>query len=79
MTDRSAFADVRDLPGGGFSLPELKWRELVFIGALREEREGYLRDPTRPLPPFEREGLFPEGRVFAVERREGRVWLIPRE
>jgi hypothetical protein len=47
------FADVRDEPGG-FSIPELKWRELLFVGAMRPEGELFVRDPSRPLPPFRR-------------------------
>ena len=70
------FADV--LPeGGGFSIPELKWRELLFIGAMRPERDGFVRDPARPLPPFRQEGLFPEGVLFRAERAAGRVILRP--
>ena len=69
------FADVQCAPGG-FSLPERKWRELLFVGALRQEGEGYVRDPLRPLPPFRREDLFPEGARFEiVERSRGRVVL----
>ena len=68
------FADV--LPAQrGFSIPELKWRELLFIGAMRPEGDGFVRDPARPLPPFRREGLFPEGVVFRAERAGGRVIL----
>ena len=71
------FADV--LPEkGGFSIPELKWRELVFVGALRPQGELFVRDPARPLPPFVVPGLFPEGRRFRVERSGGRV-IVRRE
>jgi hypothetical protein len=70
------FADVL-LVEGGFSIPELKWRELVFIGALRLEGDSFVRDPARPLPPFRQEGLFPEGVRFRVERAAGRVLLRP--
>lgn len=70
------FADVVPFEGG-FSLPELKWRELVFIGALRPEGDGFVRDPARPLPPFRLEGLFPEGVRFRAERAAGRVRLLP--
>lgn len=66
------FADVV-LLGDGFSIPELKWRELVFVGAVRPEGGAWVRDPARPLPPFRRRGLFPEGVRFRVERRKGRV------
>ncbi len=64
------FADVVPVEGG-FSIPELKWRELVFIGALRPEGDAFVRDPARPLPPFRREGLFPGGVRFRVERAGG--------
>ena len=66
------FADVLPVEGG-FSLPELKWRELLFVGALRREGNGFVRDPARPLPPFRREGLFPDGVLFRAERKGGRV------
>jgi hypothetical protein len=68
------FEDVR-LEGGGFSIPELKWRELLFVGALRREGETYVRDPARPLPPFRIADLFPEGIAFSAERAAGRVRL----
>lgn len=70
--EQRPFADVRPR-ADGFSIPELKWRELVFIGAVRKDGDGYVRDPTRPLPPFERPGLFPEGVRFHVTREGERV------
>jgi hypothetical protein len=66
------FADVVAVPGG-FSIPELKWRELVFIRALVPQGEHFVRDPARPLPPFRQPGLFPEGVRFRAEGRGGRV------
>jgi hypothetical protein len=77
MSDQETpFADVR-LLDDAFSIPELKWRELLFIGALRPDGDAYVRDPGRPLPPFERPALFPEGRRFRAERVAGRVVLRP--
>ena len=70
------FADIEPFEDG-FSLPELKWRELVFIGALRPEGGAFVRDPARPLPPFRREGLFPEGVRFRVEHAGERVVVRP--
>ena len=70
------FADVVDF-GDGFSIPELKWRELVFVGAVRPEGAVWVRDAARPLPPFRRPDLFPEGVRFRVERRAGRVVVRP--
>ena len=63
--EQRPFEDVRDTPDG-FSIPELKWRELLFVGALRREGEAFVRDPSRPLPPFRIAGLFPEGTRFEV-------------
>jgi hypothetical protein len=68
------FADVI-MSDDGFSIPDLKWRELLFIGALRAESGGFVRDPSRPLPPFQRTDLFPEGGRFAVRREAGRAHL----
>jgi len=70
------FADVVPVEAG-FSIPELKWRELLFVGAIRPEGDAFVRDPARPLPPFRREGLFPEGVLFRAERAGGRVVLRP--
>lgn len=70
------FADV-EVSEGGFSLPELKWRELVFVGALRPEGDHWVRDPSRPLPPFRLGGLFPSGVRFSAERRGERVVICP--
>jgi len=69
------FADVVAVEGG-FSIPELKWRELVFIRALVPEGDHFVRDPSRPLPPFRQAGLFPEGVKFRVERLRGRVRVL---
>ena len=66
------FADVRE-EAGGFSIPALKWRELLFVGALRPAGDGYERDPSRPMPPFRSGDLFPEGVRFQAERHGGRV------
>ena len=68
------FADVL-VHDGGFSIPELKWRELVFTGALRPEGDRFVRDPSRPLPPFRRPGLFPAGARFSAERHGGRILI----
>jgi hypothetical protein len=59
----------------GFSIPELKWRELLFVGALRPDGDWFVRDPARPLPPFRTPGLFPYGQRFAVTRAGGRIVL----
>jgi len=66
------FADVV-LEEGGFSIPELKWRELVFVGAVRPEGDHWVREPSRPLPPFRDQGLFADGARFRIEPRGGRV------
>jgi hypothetical protein len=69
MTNQDPFADVRPLPDG-FSLPDLKWRELLFIGALRAQGDVFVRDPARPMPPFVLADLFPEGARFRVAGRD---------
>jgi hypothetical protein len=75
MADESLpFADVRMLPDG-FSIPELKWRELLFIGALRRDGDLFVRDPSRPLPPFRLPDLFPEGVCFRVALEGTRIVL----
>ncbi len=68
------FEDV-ETTDDGFSIPELKWRELLFVGALRREGEAFVRDPTRPLPPFRAGDLFPEGQPFIVAASGNRVRL----
>ena len=68
------FEDVM-VTDDGFSIPELKWRELVFIGAVREEDGLWVRDPARPMPPFRREGLFPEGQRYAASAEGSRIRL----
>jgi hypothetical protein len=79
MVDERPFEDVL-LTVDGFSLPELKWRELLFIGALRRDgetfvRETFVRDPSRPLPPFRAGDLFPEGERFTATPTGRRVLL----
>jgi hypothetical protein len=59
----------------GFSIPELKWRELLFVGAVRREGDAYVRDPSRPLPAFRDTGLFPDGVRFEATRDGRRVYL----
>ena len=75
--DDEPFEDVRDTADGGFSLPELKWRELLFVGALRAEGEHFVRDPARPLPAFRRPGLFPPGARFRARVHSWRVIVEP--
>jgi hypothetical protein len=71
--EQQPFADVRE-EASGFSIPELKWRELVFVGAVRPTGDGtWERDRSRPMPPFRAGELFPEGARFVAERHEGRV------
>jgi len=74
VVDERPFEDV-EMTGDGFSIPELKWRELVFVGALRREGETFVRDPSRPLPPFRAGELFPEGQRFEATPMGGRVRL----
>ena len=74
MADQQPFTDIR-FDARGFSIPELKWRELLFVGALREESGFYVRDPARPLPPFCVDGLFPEGARLRARREGGRIHL----
>ena len=74
--EQSPFADVRDEPGG-FSIPQLKWRELLFIGAIRRDGEDFVRDPSRPLPPFARPDLFPEGVRLTAEPLGPRILVRP--
>lgn len=74
--DERPFEDVRFV-GGGFSIPELKWRELLFVGALRPDGDCFRRDPARPLPAFRPPGLFPDEARFRAERVGDRVLLRP--
>ena len=72
--DQKPFEDVVLTPDG-FSLPDLKWRELLFIGAMRRDGESFVRDPARFLPPFALGDLLPEGVRFAAVKEGGRVRL----
>ena len=75
--DAQPFADVQLVPPDGFSIPELKWRELLFVGALRRDGDDFVRDPTRPLPVFRIPDLFPEGARFRIQS-DGRRVLVRR-
>jgi hypothetical protein len=74
MVDERPFEDVR-FTSDGFSIPELKWRELLFVGALRRDGDHYVRDPGRALPPFRDANLFPEGARFTARKEDARVHL----
>jgi hypothetical protein len=72
--DERPFEDVLPCPGG-FSIPELKWRELLFVGALRADGGLFVRDESRPLPPFAMADLFPADVRFRAVREGDRVRL----
>lgn len=76
----NVFEDVKKHDGGVLDVPDLKFRELIFIGALRRLDDGsdpetaeVEVDPSRPMPPFREEGLFPPYSRFRVVRRDGRA------
>jgi hypothetical protein len=56
-----------------FTIPKLKWRELVFIRALRPQGDSWLRDPSRFMPAFAAGELLPEGQSFNVVEEGERV------
>lgn len=70
----TAYEDVELIPEG-YSVPELKWRELLFIGAIRKDGDAYVRDPSRPLPRFRIPDLFAERTRYEAEPRAGRIEL----
>jgi hypothetical protein len=72
--DDRPFEDVR-FDERGFSIPELKWRELLFVGAVRAEGSFFVRDASRPMPAFAAGELFPPGARFRAVRQGGRVRL----
>jgi len=72
--EEQPFTDVR-FTAEGFSIPELKWRELLFVGALRREGEYFVRDPERPLPSFRVPDLFPDRARFRSHVDGERVHL----
>jgi hypothetical protein len=74
VIDERPFEDVRPCEGG-FSIPEMKWRELVFVGALRSEGPLFVRDLSRPLPPFALPNLFPAEARFRVRPEGSRVCI----
>ena len=69
MPDETPYFDLRPAGAGSFTLPARKWREIVFVRAMRQDEDGlWRRDPTRPMPPLREPDLFPEGRRFRAER-----------
>ena len=77
MTRQEPFADVVVLPDG-LSLPDLKWRELVFTGALRADGDAFVRDPDRFMTPFVLGDPFPPGARFRVAGRDGSRVIVQR-
>jgi hypothetical protein len=74
--EQTPFADV--VRGeDGFSIPDLKWRELLFIGAMKPDGAAFVRDPGRPMPVFRDGDLFAEGVRYLASARKGRIWLRP--
>lgn len=72
--DQKPFEDVVVTPDG-FTIPALKWRELLFIGALRRDADAFVRDAARPMPPFALGDILPEGARFAAAFEGRRVRL----
>ncbi len=62
------FHNVSGDDSGALVLPLRKWREILFVGAMRPVEGGYVRDPERPLPPLRTSRALPLGRKFRVER-----------
>lgn len=75
MLNETPFADARPT-ADGFSIPALKWRELLFTGALRAEGDGYVRDPSRPMTPFVLPDPFPIGARFHARPAGERVEVV---
>jgi len=79
VSDRGPFHDRTPVGDrGAFSVPLRKWREILFVGAMRETEDGiYVRDPSRPLPPMRQPEYFAEGKRVRAEPladpREGRA------
>ena len=72
--DERPFEDVV-FAGSTFSIPELKWRELLFVGAMRADGEAFVRDESRPMPAFAAGDLFPPGVRFRPVQEGLRVRL----
>ena len=79
VPDHGPFHDLKPVgDAGAVTVPVRKWRELLFVGAMRAIGDGlYVRDPSRPLPPMRTPELLPAGQRFRAERlsdpREGRA------
>ena len=64
--NRDPFFDIEG-DASSFLLPRRKWRELVFIGALKQQGDRYVRDPSRFMPPFDNPDLFMEGYEYEMK------------
>jgi hypothetical protein len=74
LVDERPFEDVV-YTRHGFSIPTLKWRELLFVGALRPQGDHFVRDLSRPLPPFRDDALFPDDAKYTVTVSASRTEL----
>ena len=55
---------------------DLPARELVFVGSLAPQGDGFVRDPSRPIASFRDPDLFPEGVLFRIHPDgENHVWV----
>lgn len=77
MVDETPYHNVHG-DERSFLLPKRKWRELVFVGAMTRapgsrDEDVFVRDPSRPLPPFRKPELFAENVRFRV--REEDDWI----
>ncbi len=69
MRDCDPFQDLRRDASGAVVIPLRKWREILFVGAMRPVDGGaaFMRDPQRRLPSLRRPGALPLGRRFRAE------------
>lgn len=74
MIDEKPFVDIQ-IVDDEISIPELKWREMLFVGGLRPDGDAYVRDPARPMTAFVLSDPFPAGVRFYVRKEGGRVFL----
>jgi hypothetical protein len=77
-SNNQAFLDVVFAADrSSFTIPKLKWRELIFIRALRPQGGSWVRDPSRFMPAFAAGDLLPEGQCYSVVDEGERVRISP--